>query len=142
MQPVSEKLFNDSLDNVYNRYSPMLYSIALEISPTQIEAEEILIVTFIKMHKQKLIVQHHASICLMLIKLLMQTANELLKQKEHIKLTQFENTPLLHQILCGCITMKEICRERKLTREAAAKIIREEIRGLIKTTEKETIAHL
>lgn len=121
---------NASLEALYSTYSSILYSIALEISPTPKEAEEILISTFQKIYKRNLTQQNQASICATLIKLTLQTAHEHLNSgqiKNNFKLKQFEHAPILHKLLCEQISLKQYCEESKVTRGEVAKKIREEI---------------
>ena len=120
---------NNLFENIYDKYSKMLYSIAEEISPSQKAAEEIQITTFKKVHKQNLIQQIYPSICVTLIKLLIQTAHEQIyhnELKHNFKLKQFENTPLLHKLLCEQINIESNCTENNLSRTEAGKILREE----------------
>ena len=122
-----------TLENLYDTYSPMLYGIALEISPGQKEAEEILISTFHKIGKQNLLQQAHPSLCATLIKLIIRTAHEQLKPgqlKNNFRLKQFESTPLLHKLLCEQISLENYGDENKLARAEVAKRIREEFISL------------
>ena len=117
----------------------MLYGIAVEISPSQKAAKEILITTFKKIHEQNLI-QIYPSLCVTLIKLLIKTAHQQLKPKElkhNFKLKQFENTSLLHKFLCEKIDLEDHCTENKLTRSEVGKILREEFNLLRKTKKEE-----
>lgn len=116
-----------NFSNLYDTYSPMLYGIALEISPSPIQAEEILSAAFQKAVRQNLIQQNEHSLCATLIKLIIQTAHEQLNHKNNFKLQQFENTPLLHKILCEQINLEDHCTENKITRMEAAKQMREEL---------------
>jgi len=127
------------LENIYDKYSAMLYSIAVEISPSQKAAKEILITTFKKIREQNLI-QIYPSLCVTLIKLLIKTSHQQLKPKElkhNFKLKQFENTPLLHKFLCEKIDLEVHCTENKLTRSEVGEILREEFNLLRKTKKEE-----
>lgn len=131
---------NSSLEILYHNYSSILYGIALEISPTQKEAEEILISTFQKVYKKKLTQQNHASICATLIKLTIQTAHELLNPgqvKTNFKIRQLENTPLLQKLLCEQISLNQYCEESKLAREEVTQKLREEV-ALLRKLKNET----
>lgn len=115
-----------TFESLYDTYSPMLYTIALEISPTEKQAEEILSTTFLKAHQQNLIQKNKHSLCATLIKLTIQTAYEQLKPKSNFRLKQFENTPLLHKLLCEQITLDDHCTENKITRTQVSYQIRKE----------------
>jgi len=108
----------------------MLYSIALEVSPSQKEAEEILINTFQKVYHQELPTFNYPFFCAKLIRLLLQTAHEQLhiphQSKNNFQLKRFKNTPLLHQLLCEQINLELYCEENNLTRSEAAKMLRKE----------------
>lgn len=99
MQTHSEIKF----ENIYDTYSPVVYGIALEISPTTEIAEQILFRIFQEVYNQNLMEQKHPSLCVTLIKLIFQIAHEQLptsQLKNNFKIMQFENTPLLHKLLC------------------------------------------
>lgn len=122
-------MLNKSFENIYDTYSPMLFGIAVQISPTEKEAEVIIIATFKKIHEQNLIDQTSPLLCVTLIKLLIQTAHEQLKLK-NFKLKQFENAPLLHKLLCEQAELENHCIENNLSRADARKILHEEFKRL------------
>ena len=131
------------LENLYNTYGPMLYGIALEISPAPKEAEEILIRTFHKIHEQNLL-QARPALCATLIKLVIRTAHEQLNPgqlKNNFRLKQFESTPLIHKLLCEQISLENYGEENKLTRAEVAKRIREEF-ILLRNLKKRDMAYL
>ena len=133
-----------TLENLYNTYSPMLYGIALEISPAQKEAEEILISTFHEIYKQNLLQQAHPSLCATLIKLIIRTAHEQLNStqlKNNFTLKQFESTPLLHKLLFEQISLEKYGEENELTRAEVAKRIQEEF-ILLRNLKEKDVAYL
>lgn len=103
-------------ENIYEKYSPMLYGIALQIDPEQKSAEQILIKTFKKIHEQEITQEKYPTYCLTLIHLILKTAHEIfpLKFENNIKLKQFESTPLLHKLICKQINLQDFCTEKKL----------------------------
>lgn len=120
---------------LYHTYSKMLYGIALEISSDQKEAEEILINTFQKAYKQKITRQNYPSVCITLIRLIIQSAKERPSPNQQIKnfkLKQFDNTPLLHKILCDQISLEQCSEESKLSRNELSKKLRIEVLALRK----------
>jgi hypothetical protein len=119
-----------TIEYVYDTYSSMMYGIALEISQNEQAAAAILISAFQKIHRQKLIQQATHGTCAMLIKLTIQTAYEQIKQENRFSLKQFENTPMLHRLLCQQVSLESICQENKLTPTQVAKIIREEMHSI------------
>ncbi len=119
-----------TFENVYDKYSPILYSIALEISSTQKEAEQILTATLKFAYSNKLIEENKHSLCAFLIKALIQTANEHLKPENNFRLKQFENTPTLQKFLCEQKFIDELCSEKSENRLQAAKQLRFELNTL------------
>ena len=115
-----------TFDNVYNTYSPMLYGIALQISTTENEAQQLLISTFKTAYKQNVAEQTHPCVCVTLIKLLISSAQDLVLSKR-IKLKQFENAPLLHKMLCENIKHEVLCEELQITRNQLSRKIQEEV---------------
>ena len=128
-----EKQTTNTIESLYNKYSKMVYGIALEISPSHKEAEFILIKTFKKVHQQNIINQVSSSICVTLIKFVIQTAHEVLMPEElkhNFKLKCFENSPLLHQLLCEQISVDDICVKHELTPLDVSKKVREEFNAI------------
>jgi len=127
-----------SFETCYDTYGAMLYGIAIEISPSVKEAQEILISTFKKAYNQKLIELQHPSLCITFIKLLLQTAQELFypaKLKNNFSIKQFENMPVLHELICGQISAENYSAENKITRMQLAGKIKEEF-GLLRNFKK------
>lgn len=118
-----------TLERLYDMYSPMLYSIAVEISPSSKEAESILIKVFHQIHVQKLAVHKSSLLGIALLKILLQTAQHELnsgERKSNIRLKCFQNAPLLHQIICEESGLKNYCEENNITTTEAMKQIRNE----------------
>jgi hypothetical protein len=117
------------LEDIYDNYSPMLYSIALQISPTQKDAEDILICTFQQINQYQLAQQTHSFICVTLIRLIIQTAQQhfnALPFNEKTQLKQFKDTPLLRQLFCEATTIEEYCAKSGLSSVAVVKKMQEE----------------
>ncbi|MBK8567093.1 MAG: hypothetical protein IPN76_28145 [Saprospiraceae bacterium] len=117
------------IEALYDRHSSMLYSIALQISPTQSGAEEILIRTFQKIDQQAMFRDHHPADCANLIKLVIQTAIEYLGANvtaNNFKIKQFEDTPILHKLLCEQMSLDNYCDENGIGRAEVTKIFRQE----------------
>ncbi len=133
------KPVTNAFQRLYDMYSAMLYGIALEISPSQKEADLILFETFMKAHKQDLFNQEGSSVCVTLIKLVIQTAHEVLipeELKHNFKLKRFETSPLLHQLLCEQFSIDDLCSKHKLTPLHISKQIREEFNSMRILNEK------
>ncbi len=117
------------IEALYDHHGPVLYGVALQISPTQGEAEEILIRTFMKINRQALFLHHQPTDCANLIKLVIQTATEYLGGSvtaNNFKLKQFEGTPILHKLICEQMSLDKYCEANGISREEAAKALRKE----------------
>ena len=117
-------------ETLYTTYSAMVYSIAIEISPTKRQAKEILISTFQKAYKQNIVEQKYPSNCISVFNLLIQSAHEQLnndQDKTNIQLAKFKNYPMLQFILCEQATLENHCTENNITNEKAGKNLRAEL---------------
>jgi hypothetical protein len=121
-----------AIESIYDAYGPMLYGIALELAAGVNQADEILARTFAKIRKQNLFTEDQSSVCARLIRLLIESAQEVLdtRQTENIKLKHFEKTPLIHKLLCEQANITDYCEESKLTRLEAGKKLREELMSI------------
>lgn len=85
----------------YDKYSSILYQIAMQISPNETAAEQIFVSTFRKAYVQNIF--KLSSPCIILVKTLISTAHHQFEgeqNKSKIKLKQFKDSPILHNILC------------------------------------------
>ncbi len=120
---------NPPIESLYDQHSPVLYGVALQISPTQDEAEEILIRTFLKIDRQAMFGNDHPADCANLIKLVVQTGMEYLGSSVNankFKLKQFEDKPILHKLFCEQTGLDKYCEANGITRAEAAKALRKE----------------
>jgi hypothetical protein len=117
-------------EKLYDTYSAMLYGMAVEISPSIMQAEKILICTFKKAHQQNIADQKYPLHCLSLIKLLLQTAHQQInnnKGKINFKLNRFKDYPVLHSLLCEQAATENYDEENIGNREGAGKKLRAEL---------------
>ena len=122
-----------TLENLFETYSPMLLSMALEITNSKPEAEEVLVQTFVKISRLEITDQYHISLSVKLIKLLIKTAKEFVNPQNlnrNFKLKQFEKVPVTQKLLVEQIGFENYCTENKLTRIESAIKLREEIKAL------------
>lgn len=127
---------------LYDTYCPMLYDIALQITSTQKEAEQIVITTFFKAHQQNIEEQKSPLICIKLIKLIIETAHQQLNNnrgKTNFNIKQFQNTPMLHQIICEQMTFENYCIQNKIAKEQAMKNFKKEFSEILKVKTQSTI---
>ncbi|HOZ51223.1 MAG TPA: hypothetical protein PLU17_05165 [Chitinophagaceae bacterium] len=123
----------NQFESIYNKYIDMLYGITLEIAPSLEEADMILIKTFEKIKEQNVANLENSFICITLIKLLIQSAHQVLHPQERrhqFKLKHFKNTPLLHLLICEQISIDEICLKNKLTHSDFNTKLREEFNAI------------
>ena len=120
----------NTFDKLYDKYCPILYGIALEISSSQKEAEQILASTFEIAHARKLIEKNKHSLCAELIKITIQSAYEHLKPINSFRLKQLENLPLLQKFLCDKKITDTLEFEKGENRTQIARQIRYEFNTL------------
>lgn len=127
-----------NFESIYDKYCPMLYGIAVEICHSQKKAEELLMTTFRKIHKEDISQEKYPAYCITLMRLIIKTAQCLYpeKFKSCFRLKQFEKTPLINHLICDQISLQDYCKEKYLTQQEALQIIRKEF-STIRNAEKE-----
>jgi len=126
----TEALSLQDFERLYDAYSPMLYGIAVEISETREEAEEILTNTFCQIFKALKSFSGRPFLHVIFIKILLQTAHKQLlggQMANGIKLKRFEAMPIIHQLLCQHKSIQEYCDEHQQTRREASNSISKEV---------------
>ncbi len=116
--------------NVYDAYCPMLYSIALQLGASNIEAERILLLSFEKINRQQSEWMGKEPFCIGLMKLIVQTAQEALYPavaEVHFNNGQFDNTSLLHKLLAEQLSLETYCSENNIDRNQALLSLRKEL---------------
>jgi hypothetical protein len=99
-------------EKIYDKYAGIIYGIALEICSDKNDAEQIFISIFKKIYDDNLTIKNSPNYYITLIKLIMDTAKAELNNSnnlELISLKQFENTPVLHNLICNDITLDAYC---------------------------------
>ena len=127
-----------AFEKFYDTYSPMLYGMALQLSPTQRQAEELLVKTFVILHKQKFVEANDPCVCINLIRLLLGTAQEQFKAAE---LHPFKNAPMMNLILSGKMSVREVCLHNRVNVIQLGKIIRAELNSLRTVKKISTPSH-
>ena len=117
-----------NLKNIYDKYCPMLYSIALQICHSKKKAEQVLINVFKKIYTQDMSRHKESIYSITIMRLIIKTAQELysIKLKSNFRLKQFENTPLLNQLICNQISIQDYGKQKYLTYQEVLHIIRKE----------------
>lgn len=120
-------------------YSPMLYSIALQLCPATKKADEILVSTFKKIKKQNLNYDGCKHLSIKLIKLIIETTQEHLGPGKTIcnfKIKQFEKTPLINQLLVQQNSIVNYCIDSSISRHQALLNIRDEFKLIRNSSRK------
>lgn len=114
-----------NFENIYDKYCPMLYGIALQVCSSHKKSEELLIYTFRKIQEQDINQEKYPAFCITLIQLLINCGKKLYpkKFKNGFRLKQFENTPLTNQLICDQISLQDYCNENFLTQQEGLQII-------------------
>jgi len=119
--------------HIYDKYCPMLYAVAMEITENKEKAEHLLILTFRTAFSNDDLLRQKTTHCITLIRLLIQKASAEFQSEEFFKnlqLKSFENTPFIQRLICGKLSLTRICEESQLSTAQAAKRIREEFNVL------------
>jgi hypothetical protein len=118
-----------TLIDLYGRYSAMLYGIALQIAPSDVEAAQILLTTFEKAQEQIEVENNGHCIWVALIKLNMTTARQQMEGRfnNHNLPNLFPANPLLRKVLFENKTIRQLRNETNLTLEEFGKMMREEL---------------
>ena len=126
-----------NFENIYAKYCPMLYGIALEICHSKKKTAELLKSTFRKIPQEDISQKKYPAYCITLMQLIIKTAQGLYpaKFKNGFRLKQFENTPLINQLIFDQISLQDYCKENFLTQQEALQIIRKEF-SIIRNPEK------
>jgi hypothetical protein len=128
------KIITDKFETMYDEYSPALYNIALQISPSQKHAERILVDTFAIAHRQNIAEQKYPSPYRALLQLVVQTTHQQLNNKAgftNFKMEHFQKTPMIHQIICENHSLEDYCIENNLPKEMAMKKLRNEFANIL-----------
>lgn len=132
-------LAKSKFEMLLDKYGPLLHQIALQISPTAEQAEDILIKAFADAHKQNIAEQSFPSPFISLIKILINRAQRQFGNSlssETFKLPQFEKLPVLQRIFCEQTSLEIYCANNKITREEIGKQLRIEFLLLRKSHEE------
>jgi hypothetical protein len=129
MSATSSKLF---FENFYNKHCEMVYGLAQEISESDGQANEIFTETFLKAHAQNIANTNkdHPAICVVLIKILIQTAHEKINNNQgetNFELKNFKNFTILHELFCEQNSLKNISKKNNISPEEIGKKIRAEL---------------
>jgi len=127
-----------NFEKIYEKYSPMLFGLALEICPSKKHAEELLLITFKKIHQDDINRENHPAYCITLIRLIIKTAHGIYPEKFQtcLSLKQFETTPLLNQLICDQKSLEDYCKEKPLSQQEALQIMRDEFSKIRNSKQK------
>lgn len=140
---LKQTIMDPNFEKIYDVYAPVLYSIALQLCPTEAKAEEVLLATFNKIYTQKLILLNERPSYITLIKLTIATAHELLhtgKTTFNFKIKEFENMPLLHQLLVEQLSVENYCSKNNIARQEVQLLIKKEFKLIQQLSKKTSFA--
>lgn len=110
MLPLATQHVNLSLENIYDKYSAMIFGILLQICPHREAAEKVLITTFNKLYSHGELQNNNPCLFVKLIKLAIETAGEQLHLQQPVIYKSFKESPLLQHLLFKNAGLKE-CEE-------------------------------
>ena len=120
-------------DTIYDKYSGSLYAIALEICPDVECADHVFVTTFKNIYVQNKTGKNSPSYYIELIKLILSIAKkDVYHQSTQInfKLKQFENTPLLQQLICNQESLQDYCNVNNISKQDGLQIMKKEFSTL------------
>ena len=123
-----------SFSDFYDRYSPVMFNMAVSITGSTLVAEEILIITFLKIRVHQHRYPRDPDIFFQLMSLLVLTTREVLIKKNcrgNFRMQRFQHMPILSKILFEQMDIEGLCKEMKIERGAIGKLVREEVKGIL-----------
>lgn len=118
---------NTSAEHLYDTFSPLIYSIALQISPSPKLAEEVLCNSFKKFYNWMASKAYTGFVFPSIIRLTVDTAKDLFHVDTNLRLRQFELTPMLYKLVCQDCTFQEYLESSKLSKEEGLQRIQKEV---------------
>jgi len=117
-------------ENIYDKYSAMLFGMLLEICPSREAAEKVMVTTFKKLFKQQGLQQNNPCLFVKIIKLAMESASEQSVLLQPGRCKNFKESPLLQQVLFQNRSMKDCEDHFQLDKTTIGKMLRHEIMQL------------
>ncbi len=116
-----------ALERVYDEYGAVIYGVAMQISSSEEEAEQILMQVFKKLQGQKLMNQHLP--CIRFVKLTIETALELYPEYNGSQLTwkPFYRSPLLKKLFCENVSIQSLSELDNITSAQCMKNLKMEL---------------
>jgi hypothetical protein len=122
-------IIDQSLEHIYDLYSPVMYGTAFQFSSKGDEAEKILLATFKKMRGLKWVREENAGLAVKLIKLTVEMACELYPdfKKDNLEFRHYRKSPILFRLICEHKGMESLCSEYHVTSMQLMKCLRKEL---------------
>lgn len=114
---------------LYDQYSSMVYTIALEVSASDSEAEAILLSTFQEAYAKYQLTNLLPG-CSDFIRMTFQVIQKQFTATGSIRLSAFKSSPVIHHVFCSATGLDGYCDEHHVTREVGLKLLREEFNQL------------
>ena len=128
------------LESIFDKYGGVLYSIALQICPTEKQAELVLVTTVRSLSAREPLPPPNIALCMRLIHLIIKTAKSegyYEPERSGGRLKIFANSPLLRQLFCEQQTLAEYCLQTKLPMSEVLRKVQLEFARLV--TPKHTL---
>ena len=110
------------LEKLYDSYSPMLYGIALKLSPSIEDAESILLATFYEIFNQRTVDLTGSPVSFSLVRIMIRIAHDRFNPggiQNYFGLPYLKNAPVLHYLICDQKGIEGYCTDHGITREEA-----------------------
>jgi hypothetical protein len=122
------------LASIFDKYGGVLYGIALQICPTEKQAELVLVKTLRSLSAREPMPPPNIALCMQLIHLIIKTA----KSEGYYtpgwsdrRLKLFEDSPLLRRLFCEQQTLAEFCLQTNMPLTEALKKVQWEFARLV-----------
>ena len=134
----SSSVIDQQLERIYDQYSPVMYNIAMQLTSSEKESEQILICMFKKISKQKLFEPDHTLPCVRFIKLTIETTYELFPKYKRIpiQLKQFQRSPILNKLLCENMSIKSFSWQNNISSSQSMQSLKIEMAMLLNIKKK------
>ncbi|MDQ3017233.1 MAG: hypothetical protein M3R25_11020 [Bacteroidota bacterium] len=87
-------------ESVYDRYSPVIYNLSLQLTSSKIETETLLVEVFGRFYKWYIAQKSEHGAIIWIIKMTIRAAHQIIKSPVSLLLERFESTPILQKMIC------------------------------------------
>lgn len=115
------------INETYDRYAGMLYSVLLDLCESKAGAEGVLVKTFERLHTEHYFSKGQSIGLVVLVKLAVDTAKNHVSLKTPPCIKTFQQSPMLHHFLFDNVSIESLCKNSGLTRVEIARKVRTEL---------------